>query len=170
MAKLNFDASKVDPSVPFEPLPSDKYLVEITRSEVKPTKAGDGTYLELEYLVLDGPYKDRKVWDRLCLNHPSQKTVEIARANLSAVCHAVDVLQPRDSNELHHIPFIVTVKAKKDESSGTIFNEVKGYSKRESLVAPAPQATPASQTQAVQYQQAPVGDKTPPWERSQQPA
>ena len=52
MTQLNFDASQVDPSVPFEVLPSDKYIVEITKSEMKPTKAGDGAYLELEYTVL----------------------------------------------------------------------------------------------------------------------
>jgi hypothetical protein len=54
MVQINFDASQVDPSVPFEVLPSDKYLVEITHSEMKVTKAGDGSYLELELTVLDG--------------------------------------------------------------------------------------------------------------------
>jgi hypothetical protein len=91
MAQINFDASQVDPSVPFEVLPSDKYLVEITKSEMKPTKAGDGSYLEFEYTVIEGQYRGRKVWDRLCLNHPSSKTVEIARANLSTICHAAGV-------------------------------------------------------------------------------
>ncbi len=164
MVQLNFDASQVDPAVPFEALPSDKYLVEITRSEVKPTKAGDGTYLELEYVVLDGAYRGRKVWDRLCLNHPLPKTVEIARANLSAICHAVGVLRPHDSSELHHIPFLVTVKVKKEESTGNIFNEVKGYSKRESLLsATPPQAPSAFPSQTTSYPQAPVNDMTPPW-------
>ena len=46
-------------------------------------KNGDGSYLELELTILEGPYKDRKVWDRLCLNHPSQQTVKIARGYLS---------------------------------------------------------------------------------------
>ncbi len=164
MVQLNFDASQVDPAVPFEALPSDKYLVEITRSEVKPTKAGDGTYLELEYVVLDGAYRGRKVWDRLCLNHPLPKTVEIARANLSAICHAVEVLRPHDSSELHHIPFLVTVKVKKEESTGNIFNEVKGYSKRESLLSVTPpQAPSAFPSQTTSYPQAPANDMTPPW-------
>ena len=155
MAQLNFDASQVDPSQPFEAIPSDKYLVEITHSELKPTKAGNGSYLEIEYTVLEGEYQGRKVWDRLCLNHPTQKTVDIARANLSAICHAVDVLRPRESNELHHIPLVITVKARKDESTETIFNEVRGYAKRESRIAP-PQ-------QAAQYPQS--NDDTPPYWR-----
>ncbi len=166
MAQLNFDASQVDPSVPFEALPSDKYTVEIANSQTKPTKAGDGTYLELEYVVLDGEYRGRKVWDRLCLNHPTQKTVEIARANLSAICHAVGILKPRDSNELHHIPLVITVKAKKDEATGTIFNEVKGYAKRESFLPATPPQAPAAREQAAQYPQATEG--AAPWERSAQ--
>jgi hypothetical protein len=161
MAQINFDASQVNPSVPFEVLPSDKYLVEITHSEMKATKSGDGSYLELEYTVLDGAFKGRKVWDRLCLNHRTQKTVEIARANLSAICHAVGVMKPRESGELHHIPFIVTVKLKKEKDSENIFNEVKGYGKRVSVVAPPPAAAP---NQPEQYPQS--DNSTPPWVRS----
>ena len=73
MAQLNFDASKVDPAQPFEAIPSDKYTVEITKSELKPIKTGGGSYLEIEYTVLEGEYKGRKVWDRLCLNHSNKK-------------------------------------------------------------------------------------------------
>ena len=153
MAQLNFDASKVDPAQAFEAIPSDKYVVEITNSELKPTKSGNGSYLEIEYTVLEGEYRGRKVWDRLCLNHPTQKTVDIARSHLSAICHAVGVLQPRESNELHHIPLLITVKAKKDEENDTIFNEVKGYAKRESKIAPPQQQTqyPQSNEEVAPY-------------------
>jgi hypothetical protein len=163
MTQLNFDASQVDPSVPFEVLPSDKYIVEITKSEMKATKAGDGSYLELEYTVLEGQYRGRKLWDRLCLNHPRPKTVEIARANLSAICHSVGVLKPHDSNELHYIPFQITVRLKKMNEQVT--NEVKGYAKCPSLVPATQTLPPASQVQTVQYPQAPVNDSVPPWER-----
>ncbi len=158
MPQLNFDASDVDPSLPFEALPSDKYLVEISASTLKPTKAGDGSYLELEFTVLEGDYRGRKVWDRLCLNHPTAKTVEIARANLSAICHAVDVLRPRDSIELHHIPLVITVKTRKDEAKDEIYNEIKGYAKFELNLSQPPE-------QSAQYPQAPVDATVPPWKR-----
>ncbi len=162
MPQLNFDARQVNPSLPIEAIPSGRYVSEITNSELKPTKAGDGSYLELEFTVIDGEHRGRKVWDRLCLNHPTQKTVEIARANLSAICHAVGVMKPQDSRELHNIPLTITVKAKKDQDSDTIFNEVKGYAKRESLVPQPPPPSVASQEQSVQYAQS---DGTPPWQR-----
>ena len=123
----------------------------ITASEMKPTKAGDGTYLQLEFTVVEGDCKSRKVWDRLCLNHPNAQTVKIARGNLSAVCRAVGVMQPRDSVELHNLPLVITVKLKKRQDTGELTNEVRGYAKKEAA--------------AGQPQQAPITNSTPPWKR-----
>lgn len=152
MANLNgFNANEVEPTTPFEPLPAGKYVATITASEMKATKAGDGAYLQLEMTVLDGPCKGRKVWDRLCINHPNEMTQKIARGSLSAICRAAGVMQPRDSVELHNIPLLVTVNCKKRKDNGEITNEVKGYE---------PKAAAAGKPQ-----QAPVTDNTPPWKR-----
>jgi len=151
MATLNFNANEVDPTIPFNPLPAGKYLAEITASEMKPTKAGNGNYLQLEFTLLDGPHKGRKVWDRLCTNHQNATTQNIARGNLSAICRAVGVMQPQDSVELHNLPLMITVKCKRRQDTGEIVNEVKGYSKRESALAPSSQPS--------------TNDATPPWVR-----
>jgi len=152
MANLNgFDARTVEPTADFEPIPAGKYLAAITASEMKVTKKGDGSYLQLEFTVLDGDCKGRKVWDRLCINHPNDLTQKIARGNLSAICRAVGVMQPHDSVELHNLPLLITVKLKKREDTGELTNEVKGYAKKE--------------TATGQPQQAPVADNTPPWKR-----
>jgi hypothetical protein len=152
MANLNgFNANEIEPNTPFEPLPAGKYLAAITASEMKPTKRGDGSYVELEFTVLDGPCKDRKVWDRLCINHPNDLTQKIARGSLSAICRAVGVMQPRDSVDLHNLPLVISVKCRKREDNGEITNEVKGYE--------------AKGAAAGQPQQAPTSDNTPPWKR-----
>ncbi len=151
MATLDFNANDVEPTTAFEPLPAGKYLAEITASEMKPTKSGNGHYLQLEYTVLDGPLRGRKVWDRLCINHPNELTQKIARGNLSAICRAVGVMQPRDSVELHHLPLVVTVKCKKRTDTDEVTNDVRGYAKRELA--------------AGQPQQAAQNDQTPPWAR-----
>jgi hypothetical protein len=152
MANLNgFDANTVEPSTSFDPLPAGKYLAAITGTEMKPTKNGDGSYLEIEFTVLEGEHKDRKVWDRLCLNHPNAQTVKIARGNLSALCRAIGVMQPRDSVELHNIPLVVTVKLKKREDTGDLANEVKGYAKKDAAIGKPQQAAPTN--------------NTPPWRR-----
>lgn len=159
MTNLNgFNANEVEPTASFDPLPAGKYVAAITGSEKKNTKKGDGNYLELEFTVLEGEYRGRKVWDRLCINHPKDITQKIARGNLSAICRAVGVMQPRDSVELHNLPLVISVKCKKREDTGEITNEVKGYSEKT--------AKGESKTAALgQPQQAPVNNNTPPWKR-----
>ena len=151
MADLHgFDANHVDPATNFDPLPAGKYLVAITESEMKATKSGTGQYLQLAFTVLDGEYKNRVVWARLNLDNPNATAVKIAQAELSAICRAVGVMQPRDSVELHNLPLIITVKVKQRVDNNELTNEIKGYASRDS---------------AVQPQQAPVTDTTPPWKR-----
>jgi len=152
MANLgNFNAHEVEPTTAYEALPAGKYLVAITASEMKATKKGDGSYLQLEYTVLEGDCKGRKVWDRLCINHPNSLTQRIAQGNLSAICRAVGVMTPHDSVDLHNIPLVIQVKCKKRQDTGEISNDVKGYE---------PKASTAGQPQ-----QAPTTDSTPPWKR-----
>jgi len=154
MANLNgFDANQVEPTASFEPLPAGKYLAAVTGSQMKPTKNGDGSYLELEFTVLEGEHKDRKIWDRLCINHSNAMTVKIARGTLSAICRAVGVMQPRDSVELHNLPLQINVKVKKRDDTGELTNEIKGYAKKDAAAANG------------QQPQAPVADNTPPWKR-----
>jgi len=140
----------VEPSADFEHLPAGKYEAVITESEMKPTKAGTGHYLQLSFQIIEGEFKNRFLWARLNLDNPNATAVQIARAELSAICRAVGVMAPNDSVELHNLPLIISVKCKKREDTGEITNEIRGYSQKEQT---------AVNTQAA-------GDKTPPWKRS----
>ena len=82
MATLNFNANEVEPSTGFDAIPAGKYQAVITDSEEKRNKAGTGTYLQLEFEVIEGDYKNRKLWTRLNLNNPNAEAVRIARATL----------------------------------------------------------------------------------------
>jgi len=150
MANLNgFDANSVNPATDFEPLPAGKYLAIITDSEMKPTKSGSGNYLELTFQVIDGPFKGRMLWSRLNLDNPSPQAVQIAQGELSAICRAVGVMQPKDSIELHNLPLLVTVKCKKRDDTGDVVNEIRGYAKKETVNGARAQET----------------TNTPPWAR-----
>ena len=149
MADLKgFDARTVEPMDQFEPVPAGKYLAAVVASEVKPTKARDGSFLELTFQVLEGDYKGRLLWARLNLDNPNPLTVKIARGELSALCRAVGIMEPKDSCEMHNLPLVITVKQKAD-SDGEVRNEIKGYAKRDVANGkPAQSANP-----------------TPPWRR-----
>jgi len=150
MANLNgFNAANVDPATDFEPIPAGKYLAIISNSEMKPTKTGSGTFLELTFQVIEGQYKNRLLWSRLNLSNPNNQAVQIAQGELSAICRSVGVMQPKDSAELHNLPLQITVKCKKREDTGDVVNEIKGYSKKEAAMGLPQQETTS----------------TPPWSR-----
>ena len=148
MANLHgFDANQVDPASNFDPLPAGKYLAAIIESEMKPTKAGTGNYLALTFQVLDGPHKGRMLWARLNLDNPNATAVQIAQAELSAICRAVGVLVPHDSVELHNLPLVISVRCKKRTDTGEITNEIGGYAKKEAPPTPPPAAQSRSRTE-----------------------
>jgi hypothetical protein len=150
MASLgNFDASKVEPTTAFDPIPAGKYLATITASEMKPNKAGTGQFLELVFTIIEGEFKNRSLWARLNLDNPNELAMKIARAELSAICRAVGVLTPRDSVELHNLPLVIKVACKKRKDTDEIVNEISGFDKRDAVTGRPQQA----QT------------NTPPWRR-----
>ena len=128
ISSLDFDAEKIQPQASFEPVPTGEYTVMITESDLKPTKSGDGQYLQLVYEILDGDYKNRKIWDRLNIVNRNSTATEIAQRALSAICHSVGVLHPKDSAELHNKPFVVKVGIRPAQGEFSESNTVKGYS------------------------------------------
>ena len=150
MAMLDFNANEVAPLAPLEAIPAGKYEVVVTDSDMKPNKAGTGSYLELWVEIVSGEHAGRRLVTRLNLSNPSRRAVEMARAELSAICHAAGVLTPRDSQELHNIPVLATVRLV-DRADGTgKANEIGGWEARKSPV-PA-QAAPVTATGASPWQ------------------
>jgi len=124
---IDFDANNVPPSTGFDVLPAGEYSVVISESEVKPTKSGNGNYLQLTFTVIEGEYENRKLFARLNIDNPSEQAVAIARSELSAICHAVGVLKLKTSAQLHDIPLSVKVVIQKNKESGEEFNAIKKY-------------------------------------------
>ena len=127
MATINFNASEVEPSQEFQPLPEGKYEAVISDSDVKSTRNGSGRYVQLEFEVVSGEHKGRRVWGRYNIENPSADAVRIGRADFSAVCHAVGVLNPSDTCELHGLPLVLTVKCRKQKDSDELENVIRGY-------------------------------------------
>ncbi len=153
MSTLNFNANEVEPSIGFDTIPAGKYQAVITDSEMKDTKSGTGKYLQLEFEVIEGDYKSRKLWARLNLENANPEAVRMARADLSAICRAVNVIQPRDSVELHNLPLTITVRCRKNQDD-EIVNEIRGFAPK-AVLSGATQATPAPQSP----------NAAPPWAR-----
>ena len=158
MSTLNFNANEVEPSVGFDAIPAGKYQAVITDSEMKDTKSGTGKYLQLEFEIIEGDYKNRKLWVRLNLENANSEAVRMARADLSAICRAVNVIQPRDSVELHNLPLTITVRCRKNQDD-EIVNEIRGFAPKAALSG-AVSSTPATTAPSTAS-----GNSQPPWAR-----
>lgn len=153
MAQIDFDATGVAPATPFEVLPKGQYPVIISATEMKATKAGDGHYLEVEYTVTEGEFESRRLWSRHNISNPNAKAEQIARQELSAICHAVGILKVSDSEELHDKPLRIEVGIEKNKQNDSDVNRVKAWMPVEGA-KPAP-ARPAAA--------APAAKAPPPW-------
>ena len=141
MAELEFDANNVEPQGSFEPLPAGNYLSMMVDSEWKDTKSGSGKYLQIDWEVIDGDHKGRRLFERLNLKNSNDTAVKIANGTLSAICHAVGVLQLKDSAQLHGKPCVVKVKIEeRNDRPGEMTNRISGYESSNAASAPAPAA------------------------------
>jgi len=163
-----FNAADVDPTDQFEPLQNGEYTMVITDSEMKPSKSG-GQYLQLILEVVDGQNKGRKVWDRLNLENSNRTAVEIAQRQLSQLCHAIGIMCPDDSQDLHNKPILVKIAYRPASGKFEASNDVKGYKPLGGSVA-APAQTQQAKPQKQKPQQQPMQQQPAPSKPSNQSA
>ena len=139
---LKFDANTIEPSV-FDPVPAGWYTAAAFKSDVKPTSAGTGTRVEVTWQILDGQYKGRQITDGFNIVNQNPKAELIGQQQLSSFCHAVRVLTPADTSELHNLAHLIRLKISPASSGYDARNSVCGWK-------PLEQKTPASVRQPAQ--------------------
>lgn len=146
LSGYNFDASTIEPSSSFDPIPAGWYQAIISNSEMKPTRDGYGEYLSLTLQVIEGQYENRLVFARLNLKNANDKAVDIAKKDLAAICRAVGVMSPQSSEELHDKPLMIKVKIRPAQGEYEASNDVGGYKAVDGadLTPPPKAATPAT--------------------------
>jgi len=160
--KFNHEGNK-EGMTDFTALPAGEYPVVIVKSVYKATKAKDGHYLQLSLKVMSGAHKGKMLFENLNLDNPNPIAVEIANKTLNSICQACDKIGVEDSEELHNIPMLVTLKVvpatatNPASNSSTAFKPFKGE-----LTEELPTVQSASTT-AVPV----AGEKRKlPWERN----
>ena len=92
LSSYNFDASTIEPSNSYDPIPAGWYQAIISNSEMKPTRDGYGEYLSLTLQVIEGQYANRLVFARLNLKTLMTKRWILLKKDLAAICRAVGVM------------------------------------------------------------------------------
>lgn len=116
MAQLNFNSQEVEPQAGFELLPAGWQHLLCEKCELKPTNAGDGSYLNFQWKVVGGEFNNRVVFDMIMYTHPKEQTQQIGRAKLSALCRAMGIgnLTSTDMFNNRHVEGKVAVQKSKD--------------------------------------------------------
>ena len=133
MVQLSFDARAVEPRMGFDPIPSGWYKAMITEADLKPTRAGTGSFLNIQFSVLEGQFQNMKVFARLNIDNPNAQAKEIAFRELSTICHAIGIQVLQDSEELKNKPMFIRVKKRtgqKNAETGEEYddsNDIKSY-------------------------------------------
>ena len=170
MAELDMDFNPAE--VPeddrsFEPLPAGDYTMQVIDSEIKATKANNGDQqLVLTLEVIDGPFSNRRVWDRLNIRNHNADAQRIAQRGLADLCLAVGIPSLRNSEDLHFKPFTGKVAIRQDKTGqygpqNTVRYKAKGGA--------APRAAGAGVTQrpaGTQQQATKPATGTKPWQRA----
>lgn len=123
----NINLQNVAPRQALDALPAGWYNAQIVETEMKPTKDNTGSYMEVVSQILDGPYAQRKVFDRLNLQNNNPQTVEIAFSTLRSIYDALGAVNVRDSSELHGRPLMIKLRMRKATEDYDANNDVVGY-------------------------------------------
>lgn len=164
----NFDATNITPQQVMGKHPEGMFPFQITNTSIVPTKDNTGGRFLVEFTTAAGT-----ISNGYNLFNQSQKAVEIAQKELSALCHAVGVFKlsmnadnmAMAGSELRGARGIIKVAA---QANNPDYNEVKmvydsnGNEPGKGGAAPAPQTQQGGSWGAPATGQAPAQNNAPP--------
>ncbi len=177
MAELYFDASQI-PEQSFDPLPAGDYLVWVTESDIETDQQGTQRIEVTMETIEPKQYENRKLWDSFTLESPTNPSwAETGRKILATLCRAVGVMAPRDTHELHGVPFFARVIVD-TWNDGSLHNKVVARwstssqappQKKGKAATPAPRAPQAGHQTGYMPPQRPQAPAAPQYQAPQQP-
>lgn len=111
----------------FGPLPAGWYDASITKSELKPTKDGNGRFLALELTVLGPKFQNRKLFTNVNVNNKNSAEAErIGQQQLRKIMVAGNLTELADDSQLVGVRVSARTTIKHDKEYGDK-NEVKDF-------------------------------------------
>jgi len=120
-----FDASSVPTR--FGMLPEGRYVVAITKTEIRSSMSGTGQYLAVEFTVQEpAEYLGRTVRIRVNVLHDNPIAREYAKAELAAICTACGKTKISDTDELLRSLLVIDLRYRSSQD-GTQYPRVVNY-------------------------------------------
>lgn len=146
----------------YELVPAGWYSVTINSAELKPTKAGTGTYINIRYDITGPSHQGRIVWGKINIRNKNPDAERIGRQQLGELMRAIGIAQIQDTDQLVGADLSVKVKISPARDGYEASNDVSGFKPS----GGAPRKPSVAQTQAqTQAQPGPKPAAAPPWAR-----
>lgn len=142
---MSWDLSN-DVASGFDAIPAGQYIVCARKAEVQKTKTGTGEYVKVEFEILSGEYRGRKLWSQFNVKNDNPKAVEIGRGQMKSFFVAAG-LTPEQIKKVDTASFIgqtavANVKVEKDETYGDK-NVITSFKSEKATVVTSATATPS---------------------------
>ena len=159
----SFNTHSVEPMQDYAPLPPGKYSVVIEEVDILPTKANTGHYIKVSMAVVGGEHNGRKLWDRINIDNPSEKCVEIGLRCLAALGQAIGLSEVKDSSQFLGCAVVAHVKIDGEYNSVRTYSAVPGQAQQTAASAATVTQTVQQQVAQQPSQSAPSRPSKPPW-------
>lgn len=136
-----FDASTVEVTSSYEPVPAGWYSAKITDADLCMTKAGNGQYIKVRYDITGPAHQGRVVFGNLNIQNPNPKAEEIGRQQLAELMLAIGLAKVKDTDQLIGGELEIKLSIRKSEQYGDS-NEVKGFKALAGSPAPSGSSAP----------------------------
>jgi hypothetical protein len=147
-----FSTDELPESTSYDPLPEGWYTATIGGAELRSTKAGDGQYIAVKYVITGPTHQGRIVFGNLNISNPNPQAEEIGRKQLGELMRAIGLNKVSDTDQLIGGHCSIKLSIRKQEGYEPS-NDVKGFKAVEGSVPPvAAAAKPAAS-----------GAGAPPW-------
>jgi hypothetical protein len=135
----------VEPESEFTVIPVGTYPAVIEKAEVKISKKG-GQYVPCVYQIIDGPFKNRRVWDNMNVVNANPTAQQMGRERLKLITNLLGVTT-NDTSSLCGKPLTIKLSIDKRDPDRNIVKSIHKYAgavqSAQPPVAAPPPATPA---------------------------
>lgn len=154
----------------FAPLPDGWYTAQISKAEVKKTKDGTGSYVNIQYAILGPTHAGRVVFGMITVTNKNPKAEEIGEQEMTKLRGALGIARLTDSDQLIGGSLLIKIAVKpavmetlangqKVEKYPEI-NEIKGYKAIEGGTIPKPASSVPSFSKPAEPK---TEGSAPPW-------
>ena len=116
-----------EPDNNFDPIPAGWYQAEIEKAEVKQTKAGTGSYLNVQYRITGEQYHNRVVFGMITISNPNQIAEQIGEKDLGSLMDSCGLVSVSDTDQFIGKTVIIEVKVKAATDQYEASNTVSGW-------------------------------------------